>query len=492
MKLGWVHYSIGAQSGVEMVMRRFAEGLLGADPGLAVHFVGRTGAFAADWLALAPGRVSATDLPEMALGTWTGTAPESRSKLAEKLAAELGRELAGCEAVIVENASVGAHPALNLALARILADEAFKKVRFVFRVHDLAFSRPANFAAMKAVADETGLSAHDLLFPKNPNALHLTVNRADAYMLYALGLDQERIRYLPNPVDESLAAGGKLAVPLRVEMEKLGWVKPGEQLLIYPVRAVPRKNISEALLLTRLLNLLASGQGGIPHALQPEGPFRLLVAIHPEERKFSRYVELLAEFIEKNDFEARLGLEELVGPVCRLKKGGDSPECFGVAELYAAGAAAVSTSVLEGFGFGFLEPWCAGRVAIGRRVPVMDDFVLTGMRMDHFYRRLSVADCDFPHVAEPEPSVFAPVTNDFDEEGMRRRLEMVLGLDAGSRLGHFLTENRWAVERMLEALVRPSRLVAHNRERAFETFSLAKLTPRLAAALRGEPDPAEG
>ncbi len=491
MRLGWLHYSIGAQSGVEMVMRRFAEGLLGADAELSVHFVGRTGAFSADWLALAPGRVSATDLPEMALGTWTGTAPESRRKLVEKLAADLSRELAGCEAVIVENASVGAHPALNLALAQILAADAFKKVRFVFRVHDLAFSRPANFAAIKAAAAEAGISAHDLLFPRNPNTLHLTVNRADAYMLYALGLDQQRIRYLPNAVDESLAGGEKLAGPLRSEMEKLGWVKPGEQLLIYPVRAVPRKNISEALLLTRLLNLLASGQGGIPHALQPEGPFRLLVAIHPEESKFSRYVDILGEFIEKNDFEARLGLEELVGPVCRLKKGGESAECFGVAELYAAGAAAVSTSVLEGFGFGFLEPWCAGKVAIGRRVPVMDDFVLAGMRMDHFYRRLSVADCDFPHLAEPEPSIFAPVTNEFNEDGMRWRLEMVLGLDAGSRLGHFLTENRWAVERMLEALVRPSRLVTHNRERAFEVFSLARLVPRLAAALRGEPDPTE-
>ena len=107
MRLGWVHYSIGAQSGVEMVMRRFAEGLLGADPGLAVHFVGRTGAFAADWLALAPGRVSATDLPEMALGTWTGTAPESRAKLVEKLAADLSRELAGCEAVILGCTEIG-------------------------------------------------------------------------------------------------------------------------------------------------------------------------------------------------------------------------------------------------------------------------------------------------------------------------------------------------------------------------------------------------
>jgi hypothetical protein len=43
---------------------------------------------------------------------------------------------------------------------------------------------------------------------------------------------------------------------------------------------------------------------------------------------------------------------------------------------------------------------------------------------------------------------------------------------------------------MLEALVRPSRLVEHNRERAFKVFSVGGLAPRLAAALTGAPDPA--
>jgi len=489
MRLGWVHYSIGSQSGVEMVMRRFAGGLLATDATLEIHFVGKAGPFISDWTGLAEGRVSYTDLPEMALGVWSHTPADDRVALADDLVASLSRELRGCEAVIIENAAVGAHPAFNLAVAKLMAGEELKKVRFVFRAHDLAFSRPPNFAAIKSLAAETGLFAHDLLFPKSDRAVHLTVNRSDAYGLYSLGLREESIRYLPNPVDESLAGGARLANSLRAEMESLGWVQPGEHLLIYPVRAVPRKNITEALLLTRLLNLLASGQGGIPHALQPDGPFRLLVAIQPEEVRYEQYVDIIGEFIEKKGFEARLGLEELVGPVCRLRKGGQDAECFGVAELYAVGAAVVSTSVLEGFGFGFLEPWCAGKVAIGRRVPVMDDFVFAGMRMDHFYRRLTIRDRDFPHVEEPEPSIFAPVTNDFNEDGVRRRLQLVLDLDSGHNLGQFLTENRWRVERMLEALVRPSRLVEHNREKAFAAFSLDKLTPRLAAAIRGEPDP---
>ena len=43
---------------------------------------------------------------------------------------------------------------------------------------------------------------------------------------------------------------------------------------------------------------------------------------------------------------------------------------------------------------------------------------------------------------------------------------------------------------MLEALVRPNRLVNLNRERALEAYSSRKLTPRLLAALRGQSDPA--
>jgi hypothetical protein len=489
MKLGWIHYSIGAHSGVEVVMRRFAAGLLAADPQMSVRFAGRAGTFAADWPALAPDRVSLADLPDLGLAVGAQTPPELRPALAEKLTVDMERELGGCDTILVENASVGAHPALNLALRKLMERPAMATTRFVFRVHDLAFSRPGNFAAIKALGAAVGMSPHELLFPQGPRATHLTVNRADAYTLYALGLDQRSIRYLPNPIDETLASGAALAGELRTAMETEGWVKPGEHLLVYPVRAVPRKNITEALLLTRLLNLLAGGQGGLPHALTPDGPFRLLVAVQPDEQRYSRYVEVISEFIDKHGLEARVGLHDMVGPVCRLKQGGGGGRCFGVAELYAASSAVVTTSVLEGFGFGFLEPWCAGRIVIGRRVPVMDDFEMAGMRMAHFYRRLSINDTDFPILGEPAPSIFAPVTNDFNETGLLRRLQTVIELDSGHNLGQFLTENRWAVERMLETMVRPRRLIDHNRERLFSAFSLKSLTVRLSAAISGAADP---
>jgi hypothetical protein len=485
MRLGWVHYSIGSQSGVEMVMRRFASGLLDCLEGLSIHFVGRAGRFMEDWVAQDPKRVSYVDVPEMSLGTWARTPESGVESLIEKLVLLLQAELKGCDVVIVENASVGAHPAFNVAIQRLLAGDALKKTRFCFRVHDLAFSRPANLAAIQEMSAYSGLSVNQLLLPDRPGTDHLVVNRTDAFMLFALGLNQEHIHYLPNPVDISLAGGQELAGELRQAMEKRGWAKPGEHLLIYPVRGVPRKNITEALLLTRFLNLTASGLGGIPHALQPDGPYRLMIAIRPQDCSGSGYADQLCEFVESTGFEARIGLDELVGPDCRVTASDQDQRRYGVAELYATGAAAISTSVMEGFGFGFLEPWCAGLVAVGRRLPVMDDFVRVGMRMDHFYRRLVVEDRDFPELFEPEPSVFVPVSNDYDSAAVKKRLDFIQGLDAGHNLGHFVTANRWAIDKMLEALVRPRRLVEHNRERVFDSFSIKGLAPKLAALLSG-------
>lgn len=491
MRLGWLHYTVGSQSGVEMVIRRSLEALLAADATLTVRLAGHAGPLIEDWPAMGPGRVTFSEIPEMRLGTWQETPPAQRPALAEKLRGRLAAELAGCDAVVVENASVGAHPAFNLAVAGLVA--SMPETRFVFRVHDLAFHRHTNFESVKEMAAQAGLNparAVELICPDGLNAMHLVVNRTDAFTLYCLGLDPARIRYLPNAVDTGLEGGEKLAGRLRGEMERRGWARPGEKLLVYPVRAVPRKNITESLLLVRLLNLLASGQGGIPHAIQPDGPFRLIIALEPEEAKFSRYLDIIGEFIERSGFEARLGLGELVAPRHRVKQNDGGTESFGVAELYAASVAAVTTSVLEGFGYGYLEPWCAGRVVVGRWLPVIDDFVYAGMRMDHFYRRLAVDNRDFRMVGEPPRSVFTRVSNEFSEQGMTRRLEFVRELDGNNRLGHFLTENRWTVERMLEALVRPARLVTHNRERAFEVFSPRRLTPRLLAAIRGEPEPA--
>jgi hypothetical protein len=51
----------------------------------------------------------------------------------------------------------------------------------------------------------------------------------------------------------------------------------------------------------------------------------------------------------------------------------------------------ITTSITEGFGFSFLEPWTAEKFLWGRRLPeICQDFEKNGVRLDHLYSRLNV------------------------------------------------------------------------------------------------------
>jgi hypothetical protein len=51
----------------------------------------------------------------------------------------------------------------------------------------------------------------------------------------------------------------------------------------------------------------------------------------------------------------------------------------------------LTTSITEGFGFAFLEPWTAGKVLQGRRIAsICTDFEGNGLRLDFLYDRLDV------------------------------------------------------------------------------------------------------
>jgi hypothetical protein len=59
--------------------------------------------------------------------------------------------------------------------------------------------------------------------------------------------------------------------------------------------------------------------------------------------------------------------------------------------LIAASHALVTTSVAEGFGLAFLEPWLGGRALAGRDLPeITRDFRASGIRLDGLYERLLV------------------------------------------------------------------------------------------------------
>jgi glycosyltransferase involved in cell wall biosynthesis len=59
--------------------------------------------------------------------------------------------------------------------------------------------------------------------------------------------------------------------------------------------------------------------------------------------------------------------------------------------LLASARAVITTSVVEGFGLGFLESWTAGKPLAGRRLPeICRDIEENGVRLGHLYDRIDV------------------------------------------------------------------------------------------------------
>jgi hypothetical protein len=62
-----------------------------------------------------------------------------------------------------------------------------------------------------------------------------------------------------------------------------------------------------------------------------------------------------------------------------------------LAELYGSALRIITTSIKEGFGFSFLEPWTAGRSLTGRRIDyVCSDFEESGVRFDSLYSSIQI------------------------------------------------------------------------------------------------------
>ncbi len=128
---------------------------------------------------------------------------------------------------------------------------------------------------------------------------------------------------------------------------------------VYPVRAIRRKNIGEALLLSRFL---------------PAGE-RLAVTLPPTSpRDFPGY-EAWKAFAHSRTL-----------PV-RFDAGLEAP----LSSLLSEARCVLTTSLKEGFGFAFLEPWTAGLPVAGRRLEtVCPDFEAEGVCFPGFYGSIRV------------------------------------------------------------------------------------------------------
>ena len=266
---------------------------------------------------------------------------------------EIKRVSSDADIIIIENPVVGIFPRATLAFKEFVEQNPDKKI--IYRIHDFIDDRPhlsEEFFKLFTTLKE--------VYPISDNVHFITLTSFDKNRLLAKGL--KNVSVLPNSIVESdLYTNEKNAMKLRERFEESGVIKPGEKIISYPVRVLRRKNIEEAILITKLLNNFL-------------GNHRLIVTV-PYEDDYGEEIKKLAE---KHNVPCS------IGEAHKFLDYGKGE--FTTADLFAISDLVISTSIKEGFGFAFIEPWVSGTPLIGRKIPeITKDFEEAGIDLSALY-----------------------------------------------------------------------------------------------------------
>jgi len=183
------------------------------------------------------------------------------------------------------------------------------------------------------------------------NCHYGVINSRDYRFLLDAGLKPEGLHLLPNEVR---------TLCVTPDLPKTTY--------LYPVRGIRRKNIGEALFLSLFLD---SPDTSIAITQPP--------TTEQDSQVYNQWKTAAADLNLPLAFEA--GLKS------------------SFADVMGSARAVITTSVKEGFGFSFLEPWTAGIAVTGRRIDsVCRDFENAGVRFDKLYQGIQIP----AEYAEPE------------------------------------------------------------------------------------------
>ena len=240
----------------------------------------------------------------------------------------------------IHNHSLGKNSSLTAAVALL----AQKGQSLLLHPHDFAEDgRPDNFLSLKTV--------YNRAYPTSGRIHYAVLNQRD-YLFFDELLEgsSSKVHLLANAIPSDIP---------KVEVSSQRGSLP-ENLYLYPVRAVRRKNLGELALLSMI-----HPDKHFANSLGPTNP-----AFRPQ-------------FEEWNDFSKNHNLSVTFG----LGETGT----FSFPEMVMHSEAIITTSIAEGFGLGFLEPWIFGKGLCGRNIPeVTQDFSKLGISLDHLYERIEV------------------------------------------------------------------------------------------------------
>jgi glycosyltransferase involved in cell wall biosynthesis len=267
----------------------------------------------------------------------------------------LGDQLGQRDILHVHNPNLGKNPVLTYVLF-LLSQKGF---RLFYHCHDFAEDRMPNMAFNQRIIRYFNEDVGSVLYPPFPNCHFGVLNSRDFDRLKGMGIEPERIKYLPNPVGfkkvPAATPDSRQEVCNRFNLSK---EKP---IILYPVRVIRRKNIGEFILLASVFREDASW----------------LVTLAPHNP------------VEKPSYLEWKGFAEMICAPVLFEMG----HRVGFHVLMDAADRIITTSRQEGFGMSYLEPWMFDKPVVGRKISyVIRDFLEEGMEFPSLYDCLSVPD----------------------------------------------------------------------------------------------------
>ncbi len=241
--------------------------------------------------------------------------------------------------------------AKNVLIPNVVRELAEGGGRVVLQLHDFAEDgRPGNYSSQRSFFDSEE-SFEKTLYPVASQIHYVTINYRDCDFLKAAGVKWKNLHVVPNAIR-----------PLQVTTRPNDRPFSEKKLLaLYPTRGIRRKNLGELLLLA----LIYGDRIDFATTLSPENPDWLKVH------------QGWVEAVEELELPVKLGIAD----------DGD----YAFLDLVGWSDFIVTTSIAEGFGLAFLEPWTASKPVLGRDLPeITRDFESNGLHLKNLYSRIEV------------------------------------------------------------------------------------------------------
>ena len=233
----------------------------------------------------------------------------------------------------------------NILFPQLVRDLAESQIPLILQPHDFAEdNRPTNYP----------LLVGEKIHPTAPQIHYAFINNRDRTFLETVGLKKEESHHLPNTVSPP---------PVSPNITSLN----DENLVLYPVRGIRRKNLGEAVLLAAL----APSNTRFAISLAPENP--IWHKVHQDWEAFAREHQLPIEF----------AVTDQVPPYPNAEANYQT--------WLKAATHLLTTSIAEGFGLTFLEPIALQKPLLGRDLPeITQDFREQGINPGRFYEKIPI------------------------------------------------------------------------------------------------------